>query len=191
MMAQLKKVLAARGKLHVEEPGRVPAAVLVPVYEDGGGYHIVFIRRTQMVKTHKGQISFPGGARESCDRTLQDTAIRESAEEIGLQPDDVEVLGELDDELTATSNYVVTPFVAAMPWPYRFAINAGEVDEIITVPVRSLLEKGCLVPATELLDDAVVDSYAYRYGGLLIWGATARILYGLLSVIAAIPGRTL
>lgn len=188
MKAELKKLLAARRKLHIEEPGRVPAAVLVPVYEDGGHYHIVFIRRTQMVKTHKGQISFPGGARETYDRTLQDTAVRESAEEIGLQPEDIEVLGELDDELTTTSNYVVTPFVAVMPWPYRFVINAGEVDEVITIPIRSLLEKGCLVPATEMLDGTVIDSYAYRYGGHFIWGATARILYEFLNIIGAIQG---
>ena len=189
MKTELKKLLAARCKLSIEEPDRVPAAVLVPLYDDGGRYHIVFIRRTQMVKTHKGQISFPGGARESCDRTLQDTAVRESTEEIGLRPEDVDVLGELDDEITTTSNYIVTPFVAAMPWPYRFAINAGEVDEVITVPVRSLLEKGCLAPATELLDGMVIDSYTYRYGGHLIWGATARILYGFLNIIAALQGR--
>jgi 8-oxo-dGTP pyrophosphatase MutT (NUDIX family) len=183
---RLRDVLASRRKVGIEAAGRVPSAVLVPLYRDGGSYHIVFIRRTQMVKTHKGQISFPGGAREKGDRSLQETALRESAEEIGLQPEDVEVLGELDDEVTTTSNYIVTPFVALMPWPYRFALNAGEVDEIITVPIRSLLEKGCLAPATEVLEGRVVDSYAYHYRGQVIWGATARILYKFLNIIGAI-----
>jgi 8-oxo-dGTP pyrophosphatase MutT (NUDIX family) len=133
MKAQLKALLAARQKLRIEDAGRVASAVLVPVYLDGERYYIVFIRRTRTVKAHKGQISFPGGSREAEDRTLLDTALRESSEEIGLHPEDVEVLGELDDEVTTTSNYVVTPFVAAMPWPYRLIVNPAEVEEIITI----------------------------------------------------------
>jgi 8-oxo-dGTP pyrophosphatase MutT (NUDIX family) len=183
---QLQKLLAERRKLCIEVAGRVPAAVLLPLYQDGGKYHIVFIRRTQMVKTHKGQISFPGGAREKGDRTLRETALRESSEEIGLRPEDAAVLGELDDEVTTTSNYIVTPFVAVIPWPYRFVVNSSEVDEIITVPVHSLLEKGCLAPATEVLEGRVVESYAYHYQGQVIWGATARILYKFLNIVAAL-----
>jgi len=188
----IRKILSGRNPVEIKDGFRSyrRAAVLIPIFKEEGEYKILFTKRTNLVDAHKGQISFPGGARESCDRTLQDTAVRESSEEIGLKPEDVEVLGELDDELTTTSNYIVTPFVAAMPWPYRFAVNAGEVDEIITVPVRSLLEKGCLAPATELLDGMVIDSYTYRYGGHLIWGATARILYGFLNIIAALQERT-
>jgi 8-oxo-dGTP pyrophosphatase MutT (NUDIX family) len=189
MKAQLKRLLAARRKLSIEDPDRVPAAVLVPIYKDGARHHIVFIRRTLTVKTHRGQISFPGGSKETSDRTLLDTALRESAEEIGLRPDDVEVLGELDDEVTVTSDYLVTPFVAAMPWPYRFTINGDEVDEIITIPIHRLLEKECLTLTTESLEGRIAESYAYHYRGQVIWGATARILYKFLNIVAAIsPG---
>jgi 8-oxo-dGTP pyrophosphatase MutT (NUDIX family) len=190
MKAQLKGLLAARRKLRIEDANRVAAAVLVPIYKDGERHHIVFIRRTLTVKKHKGQISFPGGSRETGDRTLLDTALRESAEEIGLRPEDAEVLGELDDEVTTTSDYLVTPFVAAMPWPYRFTINSDEVDKIITVPIHRLLEKGNLTLTTELLEGRLVESYAYHYRGQVIWGATARILNKFLNIVAAIPPGT-
>jgi 8-oxo-dGTP pyrophosphatase MutT (NUDIX family) len=183
MKAQLKKLLAERTKTVIRDDCRVQAAVLIPIYREGTERHIVFIKRTLTVRTHRGQISFPGGSRENCDRTLMDTALRESAEEIGLCPEDVEVLGELDDEVTTTSNYIVTPFVAAMPWPYHFVINAAEVDEIISVPIRALQEDGCRTAAREILDGRLVESYNYNYRGRVIWGATARILYKFLTII--------
>jgi ADP-ribose pyrophosphatase YjhB (NUDIX family) len=156
------------------------------VYEKQGEYHIVFIRRTMTVKTHQGQISFPGGTREISDRTLLETAIRESYEEIGLRPEGIEVLGELDDEVTTTSNYVVTPFVAMIPWPYRFAISRAEVDEIIKIPMAALLGKDCLKPDTEFLDGKKFKSYAYHYKGKVIWGATARILKKFLDIYSQV-----
>jgi len=180
---KIKALLGQRQKRHIDEADRVPSAVLIPIYESQGQYHIVFIRRTETVKTHKGQISFPGGTREINDRTLLDTAIRESTEEIGLLPEDIEILGELDDEVTTTSNYIVTPFVAMIPWPYSFVINKGEVDEVIKVPVAALLEKDCLKPDTEFLDGKEFESHAYHYQGKVIWGATARILNKFLDIL--------
>jgi 8-oxo-dGTP pyrophosphatase MutT (NUDIX family) len=151
--------------------------VLIPLYQEQGQCYIVFIKRTETVKEHKGQISFPGGSRDIRDRTLLDTALRESQEEIGLHPEDVEVIGELDDEVTTTSNYIVTPFVALIPWPYRFTLNRDEVDEILRVPIAALMSRDCLKPDIETLDGGiVVDSYNYHYNGRIIWGATARIL---------------
>ncbi len=186
MKAELKELLARKKKRYIHDANRVPSAVLIPIYQDGGQHHIVFIRRTETVKTHKGQISFPGGTREINDGTLLDTAIRESCEEIGLLSEDIEILGELDDEVTTTSNYIVTPFVAMIPWPYSFVINMGEVDEIIRVPVAALLEKDCLKPDIEFLNGKEVESCAYHYEGNVIWGATARILNKLLGIIGQI-----
>jgi len=183
---KLKKLLAQRQKQYITDVDRVPSAVLIPLYENEGQYHIVFIRRTDTVKTHKGQISFPGGTREISDGTLLDTAIRESTEEIGLLPGDAEVLGELDDEITTTSNYIVTPFIAMIPWPYSFVINKDEVDEIFKVPVTALLDKDCLKPDIEYLNGKEFESYAYHYKGKVIWGATARILNKLLEIIGRI-----
>jgi 8-oxo-dGTP pyrophosphatase MutT (NUDIX family) len=186
---QLKELLKHRRKRHIKNSDRVPSAVLVPLYQGEGQYHIVFIKRTQTVKEHKGQISFPGGSRESSDKTLLDTALRESQEEIGLRPEDIEVIGELDDEITTTSNYIVTPFVATIPWPYGFTMNRDEVDEILEIPVTALMSEDCLKPDIETLDGGiVVDSYNYHYNGRLIWGATARILNKFLGILKqAVP----
>jgi hypothetical protein len=104
------------------------------------------------------------------------------AEETGLRAEDVEVLGELDDEVTATSNYIVSPFVAVIPRPYKFEVSEEEVDEIIEVPIPALLDKTCLRRDTEILDGKVVESYVYHYQGRVIWGATARILNRLLDI---------
>jgi 8-oxo-dGTP pyrophosphatase MutT (NUDIX family) len=186
MEAELKKLLAQRQKQYITDNSRLSSAVLIPIYQKDGQYHIVFIKRTTTVKTHKGQISFPGGMRDTHDKTLLDTALRESLEEIGLRKEDTNVLGELDDEVTTTSNFIVTPFVALIPWPYRFTKNIEEVDEIIEVPIPALLEKDCLKPDTEVLNGEKVDSFAYHYRGTIIWGATARILNKLLDIISRV-----
>jgi 8-oxo-dGTP pyrophosphatase MutT (NUDIX family) len=190
---QLKELLARRQKQYIHDRDRVPAAVLIPLYRQQGQCHIVFIKRTETVKEHKGQISFPGGSRDNHDRTLLDTALRESQEEIGLRPGDIEVIGELDDEITTTSNYIVTPFVATIPWPYRFTINRNEVDEILEIPIMALMSRDCRKPDIETLDGGiVVDSYNYLYNGRLIWGATARILNKFLDIYKeAVPDTEL
>ncbi len=182
MKGKLRRLLEQRKKRYITDTSRVPSAVLIPLYESDGQHHIVFIKRTETVKEHKGQISFPGGTCEDVDNTLLETALRECCEEIGLNSDAIEVLGELDDEITTTSNYIVTPFIGMIPWPYRFVINPIEVDEIIEVPVAALLDDGCLQPGTEILNGKVVASYAYHYQGQIIWGATARILNRFLDI---------
>ena len=185
MKVELKRLLDNRKKSYIEDANRISSAVLIPLYKDRGIYHIVFIKRANTVKTHKGQISFPGGARERTDDSLLDTALRESYEEIGLDIKDVEILGEMDDEITTTSNFIVTPYVGAISWPYNFVKNPDEVDDILCVPIPALLEKGCLRPDTETLDGEKVDSWAYHYRGKVIWGATARILNKFLGLITA------
>ena len=179
---RLTKLLRQRQKRPITDPSRIKAAVLLPLYNRDGHDYIVFIKRTEIVSEHKGQISFPGGSREEHDGTMLDTALRESHEEIGLDPRDVEVLGELDDEITTTSNFIVTPFVGMMPWPYRFVNNEIEVDEIIEVPMSALMEEGCLRPDTEVLNGKMVDSCAYDYEERVIWGATARILKRFMEI---------
>ena len=186
MKEELQRILAQREKQYIIDPKRVPAAVLVPLYQKDGQYHIIFIKRTEKVKDHKGQISFPGGARDKDDRTLLHTAVRESREEIGLQTEDIEVIGELDDELTTTTNYTVTPFVAVIPWPYRFRENSDEVAGIIEVPIAALLKNGRVNENGETLNGKPIESYNYDYQGNVIWGATARIVKKLLDIIGGI-----
>ena len=179
---RLGQLLANRQKRHVVDASRQSSAVLVPIYIRQGQYHLLFIKRTETVREHKGQISFPGGTQEKGDKTLLDTALRECAEEIGLRPEDAKILGELDDEVTSTSNYIVSPFVAVIPWPYQFKVSKEEVKEIIEVPVSALLDKNSLRQRAELLSGKIIDSYEYHYQEKVIWGATARILNRFLEI---------
>ena len=183
---ELKKALSRRQKQHVTDAELAPSAVLVPIYRRQGQYHILFTQRTEKVREHKGQISFPGGARWEGDKTLLDTALRESAEEIGLAPGQVEILGELDDTVTETSHYVISPFVGLIPWPYRFQVDGWETEAIIEVPISALMDKGSLREETEVTGGQAVTSYFYHYQGKLIWGATARILHQFLDILARV-----
>ena len=171
------------------DANRVASAVLMPLYLREGQYYILFTQRTEKVKDHKGQISFPGGAYEEKDGTLVNTALRESAEEIGLMPGDVEVLGELDDIATIGSGYIISPFVAYIPWPYQFKLEEWEAEEIIEVPISALLDKNCVRQGTDILDAMVVTTYFYHYQARVIWGATARILNQFLDIWVGVKGN--
>lgn len=188
MEQRLKRALSQRQKRHIADSRRVQSAVLIPIYQKQGQCHILFIQRTDRVKDHKGQISFPGGAYEEKDGTLVNTALREAAEEIGLRTDDNEILGELDDIVTIGTNYIISPFVAAIPWPYDFEVDRWETEEIIEVPISALLDEGCVSQGTDILESRVVKTYFYNYRGRVIWGATARILNQFLDIWTEIMG---
>ena len=183
METALKEFLARRKKEVITEPTRVPSAVLMPLYKDKGDFHIVFIRRSITVPTHRGQIAFPGGARHKTDKNLLDTALRETQEEIGVKPEDVTVLGELDDQITTTSNFVLTPFIGIIPWPYDFTLNKAEVERLLFVPLRALQDRKNRKPEMETLNGQEYPSFAYFYHGKRIWGATARIIYLFLEIL--------
>jgi 8-oxo-dGTP pyrophosphatase MutT (NUDIX family) len=182
MEHRLREALSRRQESHIIDAKRVPSAVLVPVYYKQERYWLLFTKRTDKVREHKGQISFPGGARNEGDKTLIDTALRECAEEIGLAPADAKILGELNDIATTTSNYIISPFVALIPYPYQFRVDGWEVEEIIEVPISALLDKDCRRQETEIIGGQAVTSYSYHYQGRVIWGATARILRQFLAI---------
>jgi len=184
---RLRQLLSQRQKRHIVNASRVSAAVLVPIYCKQGEYYLLFTKRTQKVKEHKGQISFPGGAREG-EEILVNTALRECAEEIGLMAEEVEILGELDDTISKTSNYIITPFVALIPWPYQFQVNREEIEELIEVPLSALLDSSYQRQETEIIEGAAVISYFYDYQGRVIWGATARILSQFLDIFVNVTG---
>jgi 8-oxo-dGTP pyrophosphatase MutT (NUDIX family) len=180
MERKLREALARRRKQTITDPGRIPSAVLLPIYYKEGQCYILFTRRTEKVKEHKGQISFPGGARLDGESLLE-TALRESREEISLSPADVEVLGELDDTATVTSNFIVTPFVGVIPWPHHLKADGWETDELIEAPIAALLDKNSREDKDEVIEGEPVTSYFYHYGGRVIWGATAHILHQFLE----------
>lgn len=184
MEQRLRHLLSRRQKQHIVDASLVRSGVIIPIYYKQGQCYLLFTKRTQQVKDHKGQISFPGGAYHEGDGTLVNTALRECAEEIGLKPGDVEILGELDDFVTQVSSYIISPFIATIPWPYQFKMNREEIEEIIEVPISALLDMSPLPQETRIIDGEEVTSFFYPYQGNVIWGATGRILNQLLDILA-------
>jgi 8-oxo-dGTP pyrophosphatase MutT (NUDIX family) len=151
------------------------AAVLIPVVERDGEAHLLFTKRAEHLGEHPGQMSFPGGGREPADEDLEATALREAHEEIGLHPEEVEVLGRMDDIRTITE-YSVTPFVARVP-DREYAPNDDEVAEIAVLGVADMLDEDNY--EYERRDhphygDVVI--HYFRVDGYTVWGATGRIV---------------
>jgi 8-oxo-dGTP pyrophosphatase MutT (NUDIX family) len=188
MKEKLRQFLASRQKARLSSRGLTEAAVLVPVFGKAGEYRILFTQRSDQVLHHKGQISFPGGARSEVDASLLDTALRESREEIGLEAKDVEILGELDDTPTTTSSFNISPFVAFIPYPYQFSLNPHEIKEVFSVPVSALLRKVNKKEEYSTFGKEVFVDYSYEYEGRVIWGATAQIVQQFLEVWQSASG---
>lgn len=182
MKQKLKQALARRKKLHIIDADRILAAILLPIFCRDGEPYILFTQRTNLVKEHKGQISFPGGAYEQYDDSLLSTALRETSEEIGLAAEKVEVLGELDDIPTVGSDFIISPFVGVIPYPYPFKLDPREVESIIEVPLSVLLNRDYMLQGVVAVNSKVAPACSYHYNGKVIWGATARILGQFLGI---------
>ena len=186
----LKQVLSQRQKCSIVDASRASSAVLIPISYKEGEYHILFTKRTETVQYHKGQISFPGGAYEEEDGTLLNTALRECAEEIGLVAEAVELLGELDDTVTVTSGFIISPFVAVIQGNCPLKVDLTETEEILEIPISALIDKDCLRQTTEVMNGQAVTVYAYHYRGNVIWGATAKILSQFLDIFTQVMPDT-
>lgn len=180
---QRLRAIAGDERPTVEHGDLTPAAVLVPFVFRGGSPLVIFTRRTMTVAKHKGQISFPGGVTEPDDDGPADTALRESCEEIGLDPGQVEVLGLLDDQIT-TTGFAVTPVIGVVSAAAELAPDPAEVEELFEVPVEVLLD-----PArhdVEIIEHQGVRFRNHRYfvdDGHVIWGATGRIVAALIAAL--------
>ncbi len=181
---QLRAQLAARPTTTRAEWEARPAAVLVPLFQADGEWHVLLTRRTHTVDSHKGQVAFPGGRVEAGDASRVDTALRETEEEIGLARRHVAVIGQLDELLTVTQ-YRITPVVGVIPWPWEFRLSAGEIASVFGVPLRWLADPANLhVRYREpLVPGPKVAVYYFYYGEHTIWGATARMLLNLLEIV--------
>jgi 8-oxo-dGTP pyrophosphatase MutT (NUDIX family) len=165
------------------------AAVLVPLTFSGGEWHLLFTRRTDRVQSHKGQVSFPGGACDDGETTPEETALRETEEEIGVRREDVTVLGRLS-RLITISSYQVTPVVGVIPFPYAFKVAGIEVARVFTIPLLWLSDRNNYWEF--ILRDSERSLITYHpFDGELLWGATARMTVTFLKTIGTLSTKDL
>ncbi len=155
-----------------------PAGVLVPVWLRPEGASLILTKRSSHLKHHPGQIAFPGGKVDATDASAQAAALREALEEIGLPPDRVRIIGALPTHETVTG-FAMTPFVGLIQGPFTPVPEAGEVEEVFTVPLAHVLTPARFAIERRQWMGVWRRYYAVPYGPYYIWGATARILRGL------------
>jgi len=157
------------------------AAVLVPLVWENDEWNLLFTRRSDRVESHKGQVSFPGGACDEGETTPEQTALREADEEIGLSPKDVRVLGRLKNMITI-SHFRVTPVVGVIKWPTVFKLGEHEVARVFTIPLGWLSQPSNRWQFEIQGRSRAVIAY-HPYDGELLWGATARMTVEFLSAL--------
>jgi A/G-specific adenine glycosylase len=162
--------------------GQPQAGVLVPLFENDGELRCLLTQRTREVPHHKGQIAFPGGRLERHDADLLACALRETQEEVGLDPRGTHILGQLDD-LVTSSGFLVRPFVALCSRPKSYAVHRREVARLIEAPLAHLLDPVNLSVRTVWDGTHLRPIYSIRYRRQEIWGASAAILVNLMRVL--------
>jgi len=166
----------------------IRAAVLVPLCWNANEWHLILTHRTNEVEHHKGQVSFPGGGCAGEAESVEQTALREAWEEIGLLPDDVRLLGRLNEMITVTG-FRVTPVVGVIPWSYDFHLSTIEVERVFSIPLTWLAQSNNWVEYNFTPDGTQhpfrVISY-HPYGNETLWGVSARITQELVKLLGLI-----
>lgn len=158
------------------------AGVLLPLFEKSGEAHILLTLRSDTVETHKGQVSFPGGAREEQDKDLADTARRETFEEVGIPVDQIDIFAELDDFPTI-SDFMVTPYVGTIPYPYPINISADEVAAILEVPLALFLTDQHFEIKHKDYKGKTYPLYYYYFENAVIWGFTGFLINRFIEIV--------
>jgi len=166
-------------------PTKKEAAILVPLFFQDGKFHIVLTKRSKHLPYHSGEVSFPGGSKNDCDKTKLDTALRETSEEINLNREDIDIFGKLDDQYSV-ANINVTPFVGTVN--NHSAIDQlkpqeSEVEEIFSVPLDFFYENTTYWQEVWIRYNSQHQVYFYNYKGRIIWGLTGKIIKNLLTIL--------
>lgn len=159
------------------------AAVIIPMLEHEGRWHVLLTQRSQELVEHRGQVAYPGGARERRDENLQATALREMQEEVGVNPRDVEVFGHLGD-MPIITGYMVRLFVGQIPWPYTLMINSDEVESAFIVPLNWLADPDHrTIQYRSYAGREIPVIFFDQFEGYQLWGASAEMTLALLSAL--------
>ena len=178
----IQSTLAERQQHAAAAEGLMPAAVMLLLYPKDGEFCVLLNKRSMEVEHHKGEMSFPGGARDPEDRDFEDTARRETEEEMGIARDDITILGRLDDNVTR-SNFLVKVFVGTIPYPYEFRPSSVEIAEVVEIPMSVLRDPATLRWDSRIEDGNRVAVKSYGYQQHLVYGATAKILDQFLDTL--------
>jgi 8-oxo-dGTP pyrophosphatase MutT (NUDIX family) len=178
----IKKVLADRERQSLSDPSLMPAAVMVLLYPKDGEYCVLLNKRSQQVEHHKGEMSFPGGARDPSDQNSLETALRETEEEMGISRSDVTVLGRLDD-IATRSNFGVRVYLGTIPYPYPFNPSPLEVAEVVEIPLSALRDPANRRYETRWMNGETATACSYAHKQHLVFGATAKILQQFLEIL--------
>ena len=178
----IRDALARREPITAAPEGLMPAAVMLLIYPKDGEQCVLLNQRSMTVEHHKGEMSFPGGARDPEDADFEATARRETREEMGIAEDDITILGRLDDNVTR-SNFLVKVFVGTIPYPYEFSPSSHEIAEVVEVPLNVLRDPGSWRWDSRIEDGKRIAVRSYGYREHLVYGATAKILDQFLEVI--------
>jgi len=165
--------------------GYQPAAVMILLTQYKGEWHILFTQRTDTVSDHKGQVAFPGGAWETSDSCLRETALRETYEEIGVRREDINIFGSMPPVQTVTGYYIV-PYVGIISWPYEVIIQEREVESIFLIPFNWLIneENRSEKEYMDIKHNIRRDVLFYQeYDGHVLWGITAMLTVSLLELL--------
>jgi len=173
-------IIRSRKAKTLQVQGARKAGVLLIIY-GRRNKKILFIKRSNKVRYHQGEISLPGGAFDSRDSTLVDTAIRETSEEIGLSIEPSAIWGQLDDVPTHVSNFVITPFVTHLDRLPPLRVNLDETVDVIGTPLRALLGVHSRRPAG--FQGLRKEAGFFRVGEDIVWGATGSIVKQFLDII--------
>lgn len=178
----IRGALRRREAITAAPEGLMPAAVMLLLYRRDDDYCVLLNKRSMTVEHHKGEMSFPGGARDPEDADFEDTARRETYEEMGIARDHITILGRLDDNVTR-SNFLVKVFVGTIPYPYEFRPSSHEIAEVVEIPLDVLRDPSSWRWDSRIEDGDRVAVRSYGYQEHLVYGATAKILDQFLEVV--------